>query len=144
MLISGCSPPPTKPHQSRQAPFLPSLHKVCVAWDQVPVLQSDLVYVAQTHQWSPFYLLLGAYVGPDCGSANCALSPRLSLLSFSEGPESTGGSTPGLEGTSGNHQHPSLPPAPSPFPSPSCLSSFSLGNVNIQQHYLAGKSWKKT
>ena len=103
------------PHQtsSVQTSSLPlSLHKVCVAWAQVPVLQSDLVSVTQTHQWSPFYLLLGAYVGPDYGSANCALSPRLPLLSFSEGPESTEGSTPGLQGTSGNHQHPSLPPLP--------------------------------
>ena len=38
-----------------QMGFLPPfLHKLPPAWAQVPVLQSDLVYVTHIHQWLPF------------------------------------------------------------------------------------------
>ena len=85
----------------------PFLHKLRPAWAQVPVLQSDLLYVTHIHQWLPFSLLLGAHATPGSVSADHTLSPRLPLLS-SEGSESPGGRTPGLKGISGNYQRPSF------------------------------------
>lgn len=121
-----------------QMGFLPPFrHKRPPAWAQVPVLQSDLVYVTHVHQWLPLSLLLGAHPTPGSVPADHTLSPGC-LLSFPEGSESPGGRTPGVKGASGNYQCPSLSCSLS-----SCLSSLSLGNVNIQQPCLAGKRWKK-
>lgn len=137
LLNSGCCPAPTKPHQSRWASFLPSVTSVhppgprsqscSLTWSTSPTSISGYPFPSSLER-----IRLPVPCLPTTPSV------RGCLLSFPEGSESPGGLTPGVKGASGNYQCPSLSCSLS-----SCLSSLSLGNVNIQQPCLAGKRWKK-